>query len=99
MKAKVANQVLEECLFRESQQDSALPKSDLRPKPNSYPNDVSWMHRGRKSAFRALSFVIRHLLWTSAFFITVRLSAADLTPESVEFFERKIRPVLVERCY
>ena len=33
------------------------------------------------------------------FFIAVRLSAADLAPEGVEFFEKKIRPVLVERCY
>src|SRR4051794_4991222 len=25
--------------------------------------------------------------------------AVDLTPENIEFFEKKVRPVLAERCY
>lgn len=32
------------------------------------------------------------------FFCVSRAPAADATPEQVEFFEKKIRPVLVERC-
>src|SRR5690349_18813848 len=68
-------------------------------KPNRYPNDVSWIQGVRNSPLRALSFVISPLLGASAFFITFRLFAADLAPEGVEFFEKKIRPVLVECCY
>src|SRR5206468_321140 len=76
-----------------------LSKSDLRSRANRNSNDVSWTHGVRNFLLRAFSFVIRHLLGASVFFITFRLFAADLTPEGVEFFEKKIRPVLVERCY
>ena len=68
-------------------------------KANRYPNVQSRLRGVRTFGLCAASFVIRHLLGASVFFITVRLSAANLTPESAEFFEKKIRPVLVERCY
>ncbi len=36
---------------------------------------------------------------TGIFFSGALTHAADLAPEHVEFFEAKIRPILVERCY
>ena len=41
--------------------------------------------------------LVRHVLLLCATFCT-NLFAAD-SAEQIEFFERKIRPVLVQRCY
>ena len=40
-------------------------------------------------------------LWIAVLLIHVALTAdaAEFTPDQLEFFERKIRPVLVDRCY
>jgi hypothetical protein len=46
--------------------------------------------------------MIRHLLHTLAILVTLTgaLSAAEsATPEQIEFFEKRIRPVLVSQCY
>jgi hypothetical protein len=34
-----------------------------------------------------------------ALFLTVAVQGFSLSPEELEFFERKVRPVLAERCY
>jgi hypothetical protein len=43
----------------------------------------------------------RYLLWSSLLVLalTPRLRAADASAAGIEFFEKKIRPVLVDRCY
>src|ERR1017187_7306657 len=42
--------------------------------------------------------LLRPLLFTGVVLCPVLVIAAD-SPEGVEFFEKNIRPVLVERCY
>ena len=39
---------------------------------------------------------VAFIVWQS---ITLSLSAVELTPQELEFFETKIRPVLVQSCY
>ena len=41
----------------------------------------------------------RHLTLICAASIPAALFAADPTPQQLEFFEKKIRPVLAEKCY
>jgi hypothetical protein len=51
---------------------------------------------------KALIFVARILAfgaWFAAAAAVNRPAVAESTPEGIDFFERKIRPVLVERCY
>jgi len=43
--------------------------------------------------------VLTRLLPVGAALAGLSLRAADFTPQQTEFFENKIRPVLVERCY
>ncbi|MCP5115360.1 MAG: DUF1549 domain-containing protein, partial [bacterium] len=43
--------------------------------------------------------VIRHALLFIAFAAACSVSAAAHTPEQLEFFEKKIRPVLARKCY
>src|SRR6266536_1706626 len=47
----------------------------------------------RRPANGFASLVISHLLWSAS------ALAADPGPGGLEFFEKQVRPVLVERCY
>ena len=42
---------------------------------------------------------IRWLMLLTAFGVAVRVPGADLTPAQTQFFEGKIRPILVDNCY
>ena len=43
----------------------------------------------------------RHFLWSVACLCLARFigTASNFTPEQLEFFERKVRPILAEQCY
>ncbi|HVK59729.1 MAG TPA: c-type cytochrome domain-containing protein, partial [Candidatus Kapabacteria bacterium] len=43
-------------------------------------------------------FIIRATIGVCATFFTA-IAAEDLTEDQIDFFEKKIRPVLVNRCY
>jgi Protein of unknown function (DUF1553)/Protein of unknown function (DUF1549)/Planctomycete cytochrome C len=58
---------------------------------------VVWIHQAR---CKAASWWHTLLAWVVASIIAIPGFAADQdTPEEIDFFEKKVRPILVERCY
>ncbi|MBA4146872.1 MAG: DUF1553 domain-containing protein [Verrucomicrobia bacterium] len=49
--------------------------------------------------FRTKKSIAHHFILSSALFLSTHLTAAEPTPAELAFFENKIRPVLVNRCY
>ena len=56
-------------------------------------------HRGGLRFARGLSSAGVQLLCWSVLVAASRVVAADFAPADLEFFEKRVRPVLVERCY
>ena len=72
-----------------------MPKEIRNPKSETA-SRAAFGFRFRASVFFRISdFGFRILLPLLAF----SARAADFTPDGLEFFEKRIRPVLVERCY
>jgi hypothetical protein len=61
-------------------------------------NDAPWIRRFAPILL-ACAIGFEAMVWSSATADNVRSAGPALPPEAVEFFETKIRPVLVERCY
>ena len=75
---------------------------------NSRPDQPQWPLESRRSAFmrQAASIYNEHMLriptaWIVAclLVLTVGLASAAPSPEGLEFFENKIRPILATNCY
>ena len=68
------------------------PPNELRVK--TYTSKAAW-GRGFREIRRLLLFLILALMLA----VAVRAAEVATAPEGIEFFEKKIRPLLVERCY